>query len=305
MNAIPHHIALILDGNARWAKTRKKNISYGHTAGVNKVEEIVEFCQEKAIEIITLYAFSSENWKRPPQEINVLLRLIRIFFKKKIKKIIDRQTRVIIIGDSSPFPEDIKKLIQEVQDLSKHCSKHVLQIALNYGGRDEIIRATKKCMLDYKNGNLILNDLSEESFKYYLDTTDYPDPELLIRTGGNQRISNFLLYQMAYTELYFTNTLWPDISKEEVDNIIFTFQTTERRFGGRNYLSSSHNYQSEDHAQPKASPRSKNGPAKIINHKKDHLHYFNYGDYHPHQVVNGKSSSASISTMEKKKQLKK
>ncbi|HMA99411.1 MAG TPA: isoprenyl transferase [Spirochaetota bacterium] len=230
---LPEHIAIILDGNGRWARKKKKTISYGHRKGVERAEKILEYASRLGIKIITLYAFSSENWQRPEAEKKVLFQLLETFFKKKIKKIIQKDCRVKIIGNTAPFSPRIKKLLKDTEKKTKNNKNSLIQIALSYGGRDEIIRAAKKCYRDLKNNKIKTSRLNEDTFKRYLDTGTCSDPDLLIRTGGEQRISNFLLYQIAYTEFFFSKVLWPDFTEKELDKAIKSYNNRERRFGAR------------------------------------------------------------------------
>ncbi len=231
---IPRHVAFIMDGNGRWAKARDRETTYGHEKGVEVVEQVLDHAASLGIEAVTLYAFSSENWRRPETEKKILFKLLKLFFKRKIKKIIAKNARLKMIGDLSKFSEDIQALMRKCEEDSKNNTGCFIQIGLSYGGRDEIVRASQKISLDVSQGKIKSEDITEELFHQYLDTSEAPvEPDLLIRTGGDLRVSNFLLYQIAYTELYFTKTLWPDFSKEEFDKAIKEFQSRERRFGGR------------------------------------------------------------------------
>lgn len=234
---LPGHVAFILDGNGRWAAKKKKPAAYGHQKGVETVEHILEHASDRGIKTVTLYAFSSENWKRSEQEKRVLFRLLKDFFTRKINKIIKKNARIIIIGDTSKFSSVIQKTLSLAEFRSRHNSSFLIQVALSYGGRNEIIRAFQKYMREgIKSGSTMENirsGLNETVFSKYLDTASAPDPDLLIRTGGEYRISNFLLYQSAYTEFYFTPTLWPDFSTDEFDRALDEYAKRERRFGGR------------------------------------------------------------------------
>ncbi len=228
-----NHIAFILDGNGRWAKERGLPITEGHKAGLVQLEKILDFCFDRKIRTVTVYAFSSENWKRADEEKAILFDLLLYYFKHKIAKVIDRKTKVKVIGNTSLFSKKIQETIKATEDLSAENDAFLFQIALSYGGRDEIIRAVKKVALKLEEKELSLPALNEANFKLFLDTGEVEDPDLLIRTGGEVRLSNFLLYQLAYTELFFTKTLWPDFSSAELDNILSSFNKRERRFGGR------------------------------------------------------------------------
>ncbi len=230
----PQHIAFILDGNGRWAKNKSLPITEGHKAGLENLESILDYCFVKKIKIITLYAFSSENWKRSQQEKEILFDLLLYYFQNKIDKVIQKKSKIKVLGDVKQFPLKIQETIFEAEAKSQMNDDFLLQIALSYGGRDEIIRATKKLIKNADRDNSLVENLNEENFKSYLDSGSIADPDLLIRTGGEMRISNFLLYQIAYTEFFFSKTLWPDFSTDELDKILGYYSRRERRFGGRN-----------------------------------------------------------------------
>lgn len=232
-NPFPDHIAIILDGNSRWARERGLDRSAGHRRGVEVVETILDHAAERGVKAVTLYAFSKENWRRPETEKSVLFELLKWFFTHKINKIISRNARLTMIGDLAHFDPDIRRILSEAEERSKGNTGCRIQIALSYGARDEIVRAARR-MADDIRGGLDPATVDEERFKGYLDTArEAGDPDLLIRTGGEKRLSNFLLYQIAYTELYFTKTLWPDFTPEDLDGAIADYQARERRFGGR------------------------------------------------------------------------
>ena len=234
MLSTPKHIAIILDGNNRWAKERNLPCEEGHKQGVITLENIMDYLYEIGVPIVTLYAFSSENWKRSQEEINILFDLLRNFLDHQVSRLIQKNTRLKIIGDFNKFPDDIVQNIHLQEENSKQNHKFLLQIGLNYGGKDEIIRGMKKAISAINKKEITLDDIDEDSFKHYLDThLSENDPDILIRTGGDMRISNFLLYQLAYTEFFFTKTNWPDFSTAELDNIIIAYNKRERRFGGR------------------------------------------------------------------------
>lgn len=223
-----------MDGNSRWARERHLDTAFGHKKGVETVEAILDHASALGVKAVTVYAFSSENWKRPENEKSVLFDLLRYFFTSRLKKIIEKNAVIRIIGDRSRFSPEIQTILKNSETSSAANTGCRIQIALSYGGRDEIIRGIKAFTSAVSRGEAKVDDLNEESFKVWLDTgSDYSEPELLIRTGGDQRLSNFLLYQSAYTELYFTKTLWPDFTAEEFDKAVCEFQNRERRFGGR------------------------------------------------------------------------
>lgn len=229
----PHHIAFIMDGNNRWSVAHQLHFSEGHRKGVQVVEDILDFCFTEGIHTVTLYAFSSENWKRSEEEKNLLFDLLYDYFQNQLQKVITQGTRIKVIGDTKKFPDRIKEAIRLSEERSANQNKNLLQVGLGYGGRDEIVRATK-CIADaVKKGEINISELDEDKFGEYLDTSGAHDPDILVRTSGEYRISNFLLYQTAYTEFFFTPTLWPDFNREELKRIIKEFSHRERRYGGR------------------------------------------------------------------------
>ena len=228
---IPNHVAIILDGNGRWAKSKGMPRGYGHIKGCENLERICEVAKELGIKYLTVYAFSTENWKRSREEVEGWMTLFRNYLKKCIKLSKENQMRVKVIGDPSAFDEDIQKSIVEVEEYSKQFDELHFQIALNYGSRDEITRAVNKMLEDQKNG-ILKEPVTEETISSYLDTAGIPDPDLLIRTSGEQRLSNYLMWQLAYTEFYFTEVPWPDFNKEELVKAIEKFNKRDRRYGG-------------------------------------------------------------------------
>lgn len=237
---IPGHVAMILDGNGRWAKRKGKAVSYGHRKGTENLETILEYADELGIKIITLYAFSKENWQRSAPEKRFLFKLLVEFFEKKITKIINRGSRIVIIGDKSKFSKNVQNVLDNAEKKSKKNTKTLIQIALSYGGRDELTRACKKIVSksinDYQNGvdeKRILKSINEQTVSNHLDTAGQEDPDLLIRTGGDLRISNFLIYQCAYSEFYFTKILWPDFTKNDFLKAIEDYSGRQRRYGRR------------------------------------------------------------------------
>jgi undecaprenyl diphosphate synthase len=228
---IPEHVAIILDGNGRWAKKKLMPRNYGHAQGSKNVEKICEEAYRMGVKYLTVYAFSTENWARPQDEVDALMKLLRSYMKDCLKTSSKNNMKVRIIGDISKLNEDIKTSILELERASAANTGLNFQVALNYGGRDEIIRGIKKLAIDYKENKISLDDIDENIYKDYLDTKGIPDPDLLIRTSGEQRISNFLLWQLAYTEFYFTDTLWPDFDKAELKKAIEYYNSRNRRFG--------------------------------------------------------------------------
>lgn len=229
---IPAHVALILDGNGRWAKKRGLPRQMGHKKGCETVEQIVEDAARIGIKYLTVYGFSTENWKRPEDEIGALMQLFRFYTKRLLKIAKEQNVRVKMIGERSRFAPDIIDGINRLEEETKDNTVMTFIIAVNYGSRDEITRAVKKIMSDFGEGKLSPEDMTEQVFASYLDTAGIPDPDLLIRTSGELRLSNYLLWQLAYSELYVTDCLWPDFSREELLSAIRQYNKRERRFGG-------------------------------------------------------------------------
>lgn len=229
---IPQHIAIIMDGNGRWAKKRMMPRNYGHKQGGRTVEKICEDAYNLGVKYLTVYAFSTENWSRPQQEIDTLMNLLRDYMKDCIKKCKKNNMRVRILGDITRLDKDLQEKIAELTEKSKENDGLNFQVALNYGGRDEILRAVKQVASAAKEGSLNIDELTQDDFEKFLDTKEIPAPDLLIRTSGEQRISNFMLWQLAYSEFYFTDVLWPDFNKKELEKAIIYYNERERRFGG-------------------------------------------------------------------------
>lgn len=229
---IPKHVAIILDGNGRWAKKRLLPRNAGHAAGAKTVEKIIEDAHNMGIEYLTVYAFSTENWNRPEDEVKALMKLLRDYLANCIERANKNDMRVRVIGDRTKLDEDIVSKINELEECSKNNKGITFIIALNYGSRDEIRRAVERIAIDYNAGKIKQQDISENLISDYLDTTGIPDPDLLIRTSGEIRLSNYLLWQLAYTEFYFTDVLWPDFNAEELKKAIVKFNQRDRRFGG-------------------------------------------------------------------------
>lgn len=228
---IPQHIAIILDGNGRWAKSKGMPRNFGHTQGAKNVENICEVAYKMGVKYLTVYAFSTENWNRPDTEVAALMTLLRNYMKTCLKTAEKNRMRVRVLGDKSRLDEDIRTRIQELEDATKNNDGLNFQIALNYGSRDEMIRAMRLMNQDILDGKLKAEDISEAVFENYLDTRGIPDPDLLIRTSGEQRLSNYLLWQLAYTEFYFADVHWPDFSKEELEKAIEQYNKRDRRYG--------------------------------------------------------------------------
>ena len=230
---IPKHIAIIMDGNGRWAKNKFLPRVAGHKAGVDSLEKIIYKAKEIGIKHLTVYAFSTENWKRSKEEINGIMNLLRNYINKYTETAIKENIKMDIIGDISKLDKDIQEQIFNLENITKNKNVLNLHIALNYGGRDEIKRCIKKICESVQNNEISINEIDENTISDNLDTSNIPDPELIIRTSGEQRISNFLLWQVAYSELYFSEKLWPDFSEYDFMEAIYYYQNRNRRFGGR------------------------------------------------------------------------
>ncbi|MCI5603658.1 MAG: isoprenyl transferase [Lachnospiraceae bacterium] len=228
---IPNHVAIILDGNGRWAKKRFMPRNYGHMQGAKVVEQICEDADSIGIKYLTVYAFSTENWNRPQDEVEALMKLLRNYLKDCIKRANNNNMRVRVIGEKSRLSDDIRSKIEELEECSKNNTGLNFTIALNYGSRDEIVRAVREISKDVKDGKISESDINDKMISDYLDTRGIPDPDLLIRTSGEERLSNFLLWQLAYTEFYFTDVLWPDFNKKELIKAVEKYNERDRRFG--------------------------------------------------------------------------
>jgi len=228
---LPKHIAIIMDGNGRWAKKKLLNRISGHTKGVDAVREVVTTSRELGIKILTLYAFSIENWRRPKEEVKALMGLLKDYLLKEREEMIQNNIRLSAIGRLEDLPPDVQATLQETMRMTKDCNGMILNLALSYGGRSEILHAVEGILSDFQKGKIKPQEINPERFSHYLWTWGIPDPDLLIRTSGEFRISNFLLWQIAYTELYVTETLWPDFDRKELLKAIADYQSRERRFG--------------------------------------------------------------------------
>lgn len=228
---IPNHVAIILDGNGRWAKAKGMPRNYGHIQGAKTVEEICEAAYNMGIQYLTVYAFSTENWNRPKDEVDALMKLLRNYMKNCLKTASKNNMCVRIIGKKSRLDDDIRKSIEQLEEATKNNTGLHFSIAINYGGRDELVRAARKVAEKAAKGELKPEEITEDIVESNLDTAGLPDPDLLIRTCNEQRISNFLLWQLAYTEFYFTPVPWPDFSKEELVKAVEAYNHRDRRFG--------------------------------------------------------------------------
>lgn len=229
---IPAHIAIILDGNGRWAKAKGMPRNYGHAQGSKNVERICEEAYRMGVKYLTVYAFSTENWNRPKDEVDALMKLLRNYMKTCLKTAAKNDMKVRVIGDKTGLDEDIRNRIAELEEATKDNGGLNFQIALNYGSRDEIVRAVRRVSEDVKEEKVKPEDIDEKMFETYLDTHGIPDPDLMIRTSGELRLSNYLLWQLAYTEFYFTDIPWPDFTKEELSKAIEQYNRRDRRYGG-------------------------------------------------------------------------
>ena len=232
MQKVPEHIAIIMDGNGRWATKKGLPRSYGHKRGVNVLKEILKASKKLGCKVLTVYAFSTENWTRPTKEVDFLINLFSEVLSKEIDEIHEESTKIKFIGDLSPFPETLKKIISSSESLTKNNNKFLLNICVNYGGRQEIVKVAKELALKSSSGEIKPSEVNEELFNSELLTRGIKDPELLIRTSGEKRISNFLLWQLAYSEIYISDVLWPDFNEFEFLKAIIDYQSRNRRFGG-------------------------------------------------------------------------
>ncbi len=231
LSRIPSHIAIIMDGNGRWAQSKKKPRLFGHKAGAGSVQEIVEVSRQIGLRYLTLYAFSSENWGRPEKEVTGLMSILKHYLESELPKMQKNGIRLVSIGDQSKLPNGVRNSLQSVIKATENNTKLTLNLALSYGGRNEIVRAVKKISQKCVDGKLDVNAICDDDISDSLDTGGMPDPDLLIRTGGEARLSNFLLWQLSYAEIYFTNTMWPDFREKVFLQAILDFQHRQRRFG--------------------------------------------------------------------------
>lgn len=232
MNRLPHHIGIIMDGNGRWAKNRNLPRSMGHKEGAKRVIDIVEASYKLGIESLSLYAFSTETWKRPEEEVNKLMELLIYYIRTQLNKITKNNIKINVMGDITKLPKKVQSEVERVLSLTKSNDQMTLNIGLNYGGRDEIIKAVKNISKEYKEGIIDIEDIDENTFSDYLYTKGQPELDLLIRSSGELRVSNFMLYQLAYCEFWFSNILWPDFKEELLYKAIIDYQNRDRRFGG-------------------------------------------------------------------------
>ena len=231
LERIPRHVAIIMDGNGRWAKRQGKPRLYGHKVGVEAVQGIVECARDLGVEVLTLYAFSTENWKRPADEVGGLMGLLKTYLLKELAKMLKNSIRLTCIGEISKLPRDVRQVLEETMEKTATNDKLTLNLALSYGGRNELIQAVQQIATKVKDGTLQVEAIDEKLIDSHLYTAELPDPDLLIRTGGEARLSNFLLWQASYAEIYFTDIMWPDFRDQAFYSAILEFQGRERRFG--------------------------------------------------------------------------
>jgi undecaprenyl diphosphate synthase len=231
LHRLPNHVAIVMDGNGRWAQQRKQPRLFGHREGARSVREIVEICREIGIGYLTLYAFSSENWRRPETEVRGLMSILGRYLDAELPRMLDNDIRLITIGDQQKLPEGVREKLRETIRATAGNSSMTLNLALSYGGRDELVRAVRQIAEKIGAGELEAADVDEDTLSSHLDTAAIPDPDLLIRTGGEARLSNFLLWQLSYAEIYFTEVMWPDFRREAFFEALRDYQNRERRFG--------------------------------------------------------------------------
>ena len=229
---LPRHIAVVMDGNGRWAQKRGMPRTFGHSAGSETFQKDAEYLSDLGIEYFTVYAFSTENWKRPPEEVQEILRLLEKYLHKAIREMREKNIRLQFFGDLTPFSQELRALIDETNAISRTTTGMLVSVCLNYGGRAELVRAARLLAEQCVAGTLSPEDIDERRFSGYLYSADIPDPDLMIRPGGEVRLSNFLLWQNAYTEFYFSDVLWPDFDQRQMDAAILAYQQRKRRFGG-------------------------------------------------------------------------
>lgn len=229
---LPRHIAVVMDGNGRWAQKRGLPRTVGHSAGSETFQKDAEYLSDLGIEYFTVYAFSTENWKRPPEEVQEILRLLEKYLHKAIREMREKNIRLQFFGDLTPFSPELRALIDETNAISRTTTGMLVSVCLNYGGRAELVRAARLLAEQCVAGTLSPEDIDERRFSGYLYSADIPDPDLMIRPGGEMRLSNFLLWQNAYTEFYFSDVLWPDFDERQMDAAILAYQQRKRRFGG-------------------------------------------------------------------------
>lgn len=231
LDKVPAHIAIIMDGNGRWAKSRFMPRTYGHKVGVETIRKVVRECSRLGVKYLTLYAFSTENWKRPKDEVSALMGLLVKYLRNELEELHKNNVKILTIGDISKLPEACIEELALAKEKTKDNTGLVMSLALNYGGRNDLVNAVKNISQDLVDGKISLDDIGDNLISSYLSTNESPDPDLVVRTSGEQRLSNFLLWELAYSEFYFTDIHWPDFDEKELQKAIFAYQSRDRRFG--------------------------------------------------------------------------
>ena len=231
LDKVPAHIAIIMDGNGRWAKSRFMPRTYGHKVGVETIRKVVKECSRLGVKYLTLYAFSTENWKRPKEEVSALMGLLVKYLRSELEELHKNNVKILTIGDISKLPEACIEELALAKEKTKDNTGLVMSLALNYGGRNDLVNAVKNIRQDLVDGKISLDDIDDNLISSHLSTNESPDPDLVVRTSGEQRLSNFLLWELAYSEFYFTDIHWPDFDEKELQKAIFAYQSRDRRFG--------------------------------------------------------------------------
>ena len=231
LDKVPAHIAIIMDGNGRWAKSRFMPRTYGHKVGVETIRKVVKECSRLGVKYLTLYAFSTENWKRPKEEVSALMGLLVKYLRNELEELHKNNVKILTIGDISKLPEACIEELTLAKEKTKDNTGLVMSLALNYGGRNDLVNAVKNISQDLVDGKISLDDIGDNLISSHLSTNESPDPDLVVRTSGEQRLSNFLLWELAYSEFYFTDIHWPDFDEKELQKAIFAYQSRDRRFG--------------------------------------------------------------------------
>ena len=232
LDKVPAHIAIIMDGNGRWAKSRFMPRTYGHKVGVETIRKVVKECSRLGVKYLTLYAFSTENWKRPKEEVSALMGLLVKYLRNELEELHKNNVKILTIGDISKLPQVCIEELDFAKEKTKDNRGLVMSLALNYGGRNDLVNAVKNISQEVVDGKISVDDIGDDLISSYLSTKESPDPDLVVRTSGEQRLSNFLLWELAYSEFYFTDIHWPDFDEKELQKAIFAYQSRDRRFGG-------------------------------------------------------------------------
>lgn len=232
LDKVPAHIAIIMDGNGRWAKSRFMPRTYGHKVGVETIRKVVKECSRLGVKYLTLYAFSTENWKRPKDEVSALMGLLVKYLRNELEELHKNNVKILTIGDISKLPQACIEELDHAKEKTKDNTGLVMSLALNYGGRNDLVNAVKNISQEVVDGKISVDDIGDDLISSHLSTKESPDPDLVVRTSGEQRLSNFLLWELAYSEFYFTDIHWPDFDEKELQKAIFAYQSRDRRFGG-------------------------------------------------------------------------